>query len=71
MEKACYSNTFTSDAFLFIAVEIIAMSGAIGEKKKVMHISEFQMALKLYYFKKILFFVQRTFILYMQTEILH
>lgn len=48
MEKACYSNTFISDAFLFIAMEIRAMSSAIGGKKKVMHISEFQMALKLY-----------------------
>lgn len=34
MEKACYSNTFISDAFLFIAMEIIAMSSAIGKKKK-------------------------------------
>lgn len=49
MEKACYSNTFISHAFLFIAMEIIAVSSTIGEKKKkVMHISEFQMALKLY-----------------------
>lgn len=34
MEKACYSNTFISHAFLFIAMEIIAVSSTIGEKKK-------------------------------------